>query len=215
MNPPPFSDMPNIFQNPETADSNSTGLRKAVFLDRDGVINKEVHYLHKVEDFELLEKSAEAISAINQAEFLAIIVTNQSVVARNLCSLAELETIHQTMQTLLGKKNATLDAIFYCPHHPDKTLAGGRGALTIPCRCRKPDIGMIEQATEKFGIDLKHSFMVGDSPRDIECGQRAGVTTIAVHTGQGWQEASVSPDYFADNLYEAVQIILKKEAPSK
>lgn len=200
--------MPKVSQKPAQTPPHPVLLRKAIFLDRDGVINKEVDYLHKAEDFELIEQSAEAILAINRSEFLAIVLTNQSGVARNLFSIEALENIHKTMKTLLGKKGATLDGIFFCPHHPDKTLPGGRTGFIVSCCCRKPEIGMVEAATEQFGIDLSRSFLIGDSPRDIECGKRAGLTTIAVRTGHGCKNSPVAPDYFVENLYEAVQVIL-------
>lgn len=182
--------------------------RKAIFLDRDGVINKQVNHLHKWEDFELLENTEEAILKINHSEFLAIVVTNQSVIARNLCSIEELENIHKKMESLLGKKGAKLDQIFYCPHHPDFGDPDENPEFKIPCQCRKPHIGMIEQAVKQFNIDLSASFIIGDSPSDIECGKRAGLTTIAVRTGHGCQDPQANPDYFVENLYEAVQVIL-------
>lgn len=149
--------------------------RKAIFLDRDGVINKEVNLLNKPEQLELIDGAAEAIGLINKSGFLAIVVTNQPVIARNLCSLEELDTIHATLETLLGREGAYLNAIYYCPHHPDKGYPEERPEYKIVCNCRKPKPGMLLRAAEEWNIDLSESFMVGDSDRDVQSGLAAGV----------------------------------------
>ena len=186
---------------------NSENKRKVIFLDRDGVINKKVDLLHKIEDFELLLGTSQAIKIINKSEFLAIVVTNQPVVARNLCSIEELEEIHKKMETLLGKENAKLDAIYYCPHHPDKGYPEENLEYKIECECRKPNIGMIKMAEKDFNIDLNGSFIIGDSSRDILCGKNAGLTTVAVRRGDDLKEIEVEPDYLFKNLNEAVNFI--------
>lgn len=149
--------------------------RAAVFLDRDGVINKEVKFLHKPEQLELIPGAADAIRLINQKGYLAIVVTNQPVIARNMCSIEELETIHATLETMLGKEHAYLDAVYYCPHHPDGGYPEERKEYKIACDCRKPKPGMILQAAKDWNIDLSQSYMIGDSENDVKAGENAGV----------------------------------------
>lgn len=188
---------------------NSENVRGAIFLDRDGVINREVNLLHRAEDFELLPGVCDAIKKINETEYLSVVVTNQSVVARNLCSIAGLGEIHKKMETLLGNERAKLDAIYYCPHHPDKGYPEEIPEYKIPCDCRKPGIGMIQRAQKEFNIDLAASFIIGDSWRDIRCGQSAGLTTVAVRSGDAEELAGVSPDYSFQDLGEAVDFLVQ------
>jgi D,D-heptose 1,7-bisphosphate phosphatase len=188
---------------------NSDNKRKAILLDRDGVINEKIDLLYKIEDFKLISGVSEVIKLINKSEYLAIIVTNQPVIARNLCSVEELEEIHKKMETVLGLENAKLDAIYYCPHHPDKGYPEENTDYKIECDCRKPKIGMIKKAEKDFNIDLKNSFIIGDSFRDILCGKNAGLTTIAVRIGDGCKDTKVDPDYFFENINEAVNFIIK------
>ena len=152
--------------------------RIAVFLDRDGVINKEVEFLYKKEQLELIPGAAEAIRLINQKGYLAIVVTNQPVIARNMCSIEELDEIHATLETMLGKEHAYLDAIYYCPHHPDSGFAGERKEFKIACDCRKPKPGMLLQAAKDWNIDLSQSYMFGDSDRDVQAGENAGLRNV-------------------------------------
>ena len=149
--------------------------RPAIFLDRDGVINYEVDLLHRVEQMQLIPGAAEAIRRINQMGYLAIVVTNQPVIARNLCSFEELEQIHMQMETLLGHEHAYVNAIYYCPHHPDAGYPEERKEYKIRCNCRKPAPGMLLQAAKDWNIDLENSYMIGDSQRDVEAGNNAGV----------------------------------------
>ena len=149
--------------------------RPAVFLDRDGVINYEVDLLHRVEQMQLIPGAAEAIRRINQMGYLAIVVTNQPVIARNLCSFEKLEQIHLQMETLLGHEHAYVNAIYYCPHHPDAGYPEDRKDYKIRCNCRKPAPGMLLQAAKDWNIDLENSYMIGDSQRDVEAGNNAGV----------------------------------------
>ncbi len=154
---------------------NRKNTRPAVFLDRDGVICKEVDLLHRVEQMELIDGAAEAIRKINQAGYLAIVVTNQPVIARNLCSLEELQEIHNRMETLLGEQHAYLDAIYFCPHHPDKGYPEEWVEYKIDCNCRKPKPGMLLQAQKDFNIDMQASYMIGDRKQDIAAGEAAHV----------------------------------------
>ena len=157
--------------------------RPAVFLDRDGVISKEIDLLHKVEQLELIDGAAEAISLINKSGYLAIVVTNQPVIARNLCSFEELQNIHNRMETLLGEKHAYLDAIYFCPHHPDKGYPEERVEYKIDCSCRKPKPGMLLKAAEDLNIDMSESFMIGDRSQDIQAGNAANVkSSILIKT---------------------------------
>lgn len=148
--------------------------QKAIFLDRDGTINKYVGFLTKSQDFELLPGAAEAIKTINHSGYLAIVVSNQPVIARGDCTFEELQTIHDKMETLLGKEGSFVDAIYYCPHHPDKGFEGERPAYKIDCGCRKPKAGLLLQAAKEWNIDLSQSYMIGDSDRDLQAGDAAG-----------------------------------------
>ena len=152
--------------------------QKAVFLDRDGTINEYVGFLRNIDEFRLIDGVSEAIRKINQSGYLAIVVTNQPVIARGEVTLEELQEIHNKMETLLGKEGAYVDAIYYCPHHPDKGFEGERLEYKIECNCRKPKPGMLLQAAKDFNIDLSTSYMVGDGKNDIEAGQAAGCKSV-------------------------------------
>lgn len=149
--------------------------QKAIFLDRDGTINKMVGFVTKPEQFELIEGAAKAIKAINKSGYLAIVVTNQPVIARGDCTFEELQTIHDKMETELGKVGAFVDAIYVCPHHTDKGFDGERSEYKCNCDCRKPKPGLLLQAAKDFNIELSESYMIGDSHRDFEAGENAGV----------------------------------------
>lgn len=148
--------------------------QRAIFLDRDGTINTYVGFLRDINDFELIEGTAEAIKLINESGYLAIVVTNQPVIARGEVSWDELYEIHRKMQTLLGQEGAYLDGIYICPHHPDKGFEGERPKYKIVCDCRKPKPGLLLKAAKDFNIDLSQSYMIGDSDNDVEAGQNAG-----------------------------------------
>ena len=154
--------------------------QKAVFLDRDGTINKYVGFLRNIDEFELLDGVDEAIKRINESGYLAIVVTNQPVIARGEVSFAELEEIHNKMETLLGEKGAYLDGIYYCPHHPHKGYEGERPELKIDCECRKPKPGMLFKAAEDFNIDLSRAWVVGDGENDIRAGINAECKTALI-----------------------------------
>ena len=194
-------------QNGRIRHFNNENRRKAVFIDRDGVINREVGLLHTIRDFELLPGTCQAIRSLNASDYLAVVITNQPVVARNLCSVSQLEAIHKKMEMLLGEQHAKLDAIYYCPHHPDRGYPGENEAYKIDCTCRKPKPGMVMQAAADFNIDLTASFFIGDSARDIQCGKNAGTRTVGVRTGYGCIDATIEPDYFFDDLQESVHFI--------
>lgn len=149
--------------------------QKAVFLDRDGTINIYKGFLTKPEDFNLIDGVAEAIRLINNSGYLVIVVSNQPVIARGECTFEELQTIHNKMETLLGKDGAFVDAIYYCPHHPDKGFEGERPEYKTVCECRKPKAGLLMQAAHDYNIDLSLSYMIGDHERDLMAGRNAGV----------------------------------------
>jgi D,D-heptose 1,7-bisphosphate phosphatase len=151
--------------------------RPAVFLDRDGVISKEVDLLSSFNKLELIEGAGEAIKYINEKGYLAIVVTNQPVIARNLCTLDDLAFIHAKMETLLGEKHAYLNAIYFCPHHPDAGYPEERKEYKIKCDCRKPAAGMLLKAIKDWNIDIANSIMIGDRESDVLAGQNAGVKT--------------------------------------
>ena len=157
--------------------------QKCVFLDRDGTINRYVGFLRSIDEFELLPGVAEAIRRINESGYLAIVATNQPVIARGEVTEAELREIHNKMETLLGQEGAYLDAIYYCPHHPHKGYEGEIPELKFDCDCRKPKPGMLLQAAADFNIDLSASYMVGDGENDVECGKAAGCMPVLL-TGE-------------------------------
>ena len=148
--------------------------QKAVFLDRDGTINKTNGFLTDINDFELIEGAAEAIKQINKSGYLAVVVTNQPVIARGDCSFEQLQEIHNKMETLLGKEGAFIDGLFLCPHHTDKGFEGERIEYKLDCECRKPKAGLFVQAQKALNIDLSQSYMVGDSAIDIKAAENAG-----------------------------------------
>lgn len=154
--------------------------QKAIFLDRDGTINKYVGFLCDIDEFELLDGVADAIQEINASGYLAIVSTNQPVIARGEVSFDELEMIHNKMETLLGQKGAYLDAIYFCPHHPHKGYEGERPELKFDCECRKPKPGMLLKAAQEFNIDLAQSWMIGDGENDIKAGMNAGCKTALI-----------------------------------
>lgn len=178
--------------------------QKAIFLDRDGTINKYVGFLQNVDQFELLTGVTEAIKKINASGYLAILVTNQPVIARGELTVSGLREIHNKMETLLGAGGAYLDAIYYCPHHPHKGYAGEVMDLKIDCECRKPKPGMLLRAAEKFNIDLSASWMIGDSESDIKAGKAAECRTALIGTEDFGQDKTVgSLLEFVDFLFHS------------
>ena len=184
--------------------------QKAIFLDRDGTINKYVGFLRRPEEFELIDGVAEAVKKINQSGYLAIVVTNQPVIARGEVTFEGLETIHNKMETLLGKEGAYLDGIYFCPHHPHKGYEGEVKELKIECDCRKPKPGMLLKAAEDFNIDLSESYMVGDGENDIRAGKSSGCKTVLViGEGTDYKEESLNQDITCDSLFEFVENITR------
>ena len=166
--------------------------QKAIFLDRDGTINRYAGFIRDTKDFELLPGAAEAVRKINASNYLAVLATNQPVIARGEVSPEGLQEIHDKMETLLGNEGAYLDAIYYCPHHPHKGYAGEVPELKINCECRKPKPGMLLASADDLNIDLCSSWMVGDSESDILAGKSAGCMTALIGAGDFGQDLTVS-----------------------
>lgn len=163
---------------------NLSNKQKCIFLDRDGTINKYIGFVRSKEEFELLPGAAEAIKLINNSGFLAIVVTNQPVIARGEVTWEGLQEIHNKMETELGKAGAYVDAIYFCPHHPDRGFEGEIDELKIDCDCRKPKPGMLLKAAEEFNVNLSQSYMIGDSEIDVQAGNAAGCKSIRIQEGQ-------------------------------
>jgi len=181
-------------------------LHRAVFLDRDGTINEEREYLWRTEDFFFIDGAVEAIRLLRSAGYLVVVVTNQSGIGRGYYSEQDLERLHRHMQNELESRGAEVDAYYFCPHHP----LHGKGAYAGDCDCRKPLPGMLLQAAGQLGIDLEHSWMVGDKRADMEAGLAAGCRAILVKTGYGAEEAAGLPAQVpvVDNLLAAARTIL-------
>ena len=161
--------------------------RRAVFLDRDGTVNEEVHFLSQPDQIELLPTVASTISKLNQSGIAIVVVTNQSGVARGYIPEKQLDVIHTRLSHLLAEQNALIDGIYYCPHHPTE----GIGQYHVDCDCRKPMPGMLLRAARELNLDLTRSLMIGDRISDLEAGANAGCQTALVRTGYG-QVASVT-----------------------
>lgn len=185
----------------------------AVFLDRDGVINEEINLLTKPEELRLIKRSSEAIKRLNENGFWVIVVTNQPVVARGLCSEEDIDRIHEKLKTMLKERNAYIDAIYYCPHHPERGHPEANNPkYRMECSCRKPKIGMLKRASEEFHFKLQESIIIGDRTVDIKTGKNAGCKTILVRTGYGGKDGKykVKPDYIFNDLFNAVDFIIKE-----
>jgi mannose-1-phosphate guanylyltransferase/phosphomannomutase len=190
-------------------------MNRAVFLDRDGVINAALYNRvegkldtpYRLEDFKLLPGVARAIRAINEMGFLAVVVSNQPGVAKGKCDYAFLEAVDAELTTRLARQEAHLDAIYYCLHHPDAVDE----SLRVDCDCRKPKPGLLLRAAQELDIDLAGSFMLGDSPRDVEAGLAAGCRSILVDGHRAYfrlgEAARMRPHWTARNLLSAVEII--------
>ena len=175
--------------------------QRAIFLDRDGTINRPAGFISNIDDFELLPGVPEAVRLINESGYLAIVATNQPVIARGELTYEGLREIHNKMETLLGNEGAYLDAIYTCPHHPDKGFDGEVSSLKVDCTCRKPKPGMLISAAIDLNIDLSNSWMIGDSERDILAGRDAGCRTALIGTGNYGQHMT------ADTLLDLVRAI--------
>jgi len=185
--------------------------QKAIFLDRDGVLNIDTDLIKTPKELELYPFATSATRKINESGYLAIVITNQSAVARNLCTEAGLRVIHNKLDTLLGEGHAKLDALYYCPHHPHGGFPEENVAYKVDCHCRKPKPGMLLDAARDFNLDLSRCWFIGDSERDVRAGQAAGVKTIGVRTGHAMIGSAVQPDFMVEDMEDAVSFILKQE----
>ncbi len=187
--------------------------QKAIFLDRDGTINEFVGLVTSPDQIRLIPSAAEAIRLINRSGYLAIVATNQPVVARGECSLDELSAIHRRLDALLGNEGAFLDDLVFCPHHPDKGYPGEIPQFKIECDCRKPKPGMLTSAAKKYNIDLNVSWMIGDAEMDVAAGINAGTKTALVHSRATKKAFDLRPTLECERLIDAVRIILDQEKP--
>lgn len=186
-------------------------MKGAVFMDRDGTISKEVGYLNEPDQFHLIPKSAEAIKLINESGLLAIVVTNQSGVARGYFTEEMVHRVHGKMEKLLDERGVRLEGIYYCPHHPEGIVESYRKT----CNCRKPASGLLKKASKDHSINLDASYVVGDKLIDIELASKVGAKGILVLTGYGKDELKrindipeMKPAYVADNLFDAAKWII-------
>ncbi len=175
-----------------------------IFFDRDGTINTEIDFLRKPEELELIPKSVDAIREANESGLKVFIITNQSGIARGFFTEHDLAAVHKRLADLLKKQHAHIDAIYFCPHHPEY----GKPPYNVACQCRKPDIGMLKKAETEFNLDLIKSFVVGDRCVDVRAGRRAGCTTFLVLTGYGMTEryecaTNADVDYVVNDAYDA------------
>lgn len=166
-----------------------TRLRPAVFLDRDGVLVEDVHHLHRSDQLRVIPGAGDALRLLRERGFVLVVVTNQSAVARGLCSEAELADIHRRLAALLEAQGGRYDALYYCPHHPTE----GRGAFRVDCECRKPAPGMLLKAATEHRLDLRGSYLIGDKRSDMEAAHRAGCRGVFVRTGHGAEEVGALP----------------------
>ena len=182
--------------------------RRAVFLDRDGTLTRESDWVLRPDDLELLPGAARAVRRLNEAGVLAVLVTNQSAVARGLLDEPGLAAVHARLDRELERAGARLDGRYHCPHHAQE----GVGALRVECECRKPAPGLLLRAARELAIDLARSWIVGDAARDLEAGLRAGVAGVLVATGKGARERAWTPHaHYAADVDAAVAWILARD----
>jgi len=201
-----FEHVSQDFVSGKVARLNFHNSRPAIFLDRDGVINKDMDVKPSVEAFELLEGVAGAIAKINKSDYLSVVVTNQPMIAKGVVSAEDVEATHKKLETLLGNEGAFVNKIYYCPHHPERGWEGEIAELKIDCDCRKPKAGMLFKAQKDLNIDLSKSWMIGDRETDLKAGKNAGCQTILVGDIIGQSEFA---DFRCKNLKEATELILK------
>ena len=187
-------------------------------MDRDGTLNEQMGYINHISRFILLPGAAEAIRLLNTHDHLAIIISNQSGIARGYFPIELVNQVHDRMRTLLKKEGARIDGIFFCPHH----RMGIVPEYSVTCDCRKPETGLITKACNAFDIDMANSYVIGDRQTDIELAHKAKLKAILVSTGYGLGEidhvlphSDLKPAYIARDLLHGVRWILNKTQPSK
>lgn len=210
--PERYQAVENDVKNKKDAHLAFANQKPAIFIDRDGVINDHHNnYVTSPDEFHVFPDVPLAIRAINNSHYLNFLVTNQPVIARNMCSYDDVFRIHEKLDTILGESHAKIDDKFICPHHPDNGFPEENKQYKMACDCRKPHPGMLLEAQQKHGIDLSASFIIGDSFRDIEAGQSVGVTPLGLRQGSGCKDRPCSPDLMFDNLSSAVDWILNSQ----
>ena len=189
---------------------NKSKKQKAIFIDRDGVINQENDPLNSIDKFKLLSGVSDAIKIINKSDYLSVVVTNQPIIAKNYATEDQVNEIHNYMESILGHDGAFFNRIYYCPHHPEKGFEGENPEYKVNCKCRKPNIGMIDQAVIDMNIDLNNSFIIGDRTVDIMTGINANLKTILIKQGFAGNDGKFdcSPDFIFNDLLEAVEFIV-------
>lgn len=206
-------------------ESNQPVARAGVFVDRDGTLIREAHYLHRLEDMEIFPCAAEAIRLLNRSGRLVVVVTNQSGVARGILSEGGVRCIHTALETQLADLGARIDGFYYCPHLPGAPVE----EYNRECECRKPNPGMVFAAAKDLNIDLSRSYLVGDKQTDVDTARRAACGSILVRTGYGTGVAerlvkepetgtsgdsrtapSAMPDYIAEDLLDAARWIVSR-----
>lgn len=205
--PERFREVEEDYISGKVESKNLSKKQKAVFLDRDGTINVYKGFLRDIDDFELISGVSEAIKKINKSGYLAIVVTNQPVIARGEVTWDDLEEIHNKMETELGKNGAYLDGIYFCPHHPHKGYVGEIPELKVECDCRKPKSGMILQAAKDFNIDLSESFMIGDGENDVRAGIAAGCKSILINNKTERRNLPVYGQ--VDTVHSVLEFVMK------
>ncbi len=207
-------------QKPEERNSGNFGGRRGtgrvIFLDRDGTVNEETHYLHRPEEVRLLPGAAEGIKRWNDSGFQVVVISNQAGIGRGYYTEKDFWAVNERLNQLLGEKGAHIDGFYFCPHHPK----AGIGEYRRACRCRKPGIGMFEDAEKTFAVDKAHSYMIGDKRIDTQAGHNFGLRSVLVATGYGQEEAEQAQkeenqkkdyDFYAASLEEAADWILREE----
>lgn len=181
-------------------------MAKAVFLDRDGVINVDKEYVLKIEDFELIPNTIDALKIMQEGGYILIIITSQSGIGRGYYTEQDFQKLNRHMLGLFSAKGIKISKVYHCPHSPDEG-----------CNCRKPNISIINEAEKEFGIELKKSYVIGDKTSDIEMGKRAGCRTILVQTGKAGRDGkyNVKPDFTAEDLYSGASLIIKMDKNKK
>ena len=187
--------------------------QRAVFIDRDGTVNRENGFIRRAEDLEVFPFVGPALKRLNDREYRAVLVTNQPVIARGEASMADLRRIHGRLDAEVAFSKAYFDAQYICPHHPDAGYPGEVAKLKVKCDCRKPRPGLVLQAMADMNIDPSRSWLVGDSTADFGAAAAAGVRSIGVKTGQGGQDGKYpfGPSMWASDFSAAVELILREE----
>ncbi len=184
-------------------------MKKVVFLDRDGTINKEIGYLHRIEDFEFIHGAVDAIRLLNEHDFMVVVVTNQAGVAKGIYEEKRVLELHNYINNELKKSNAKIDRFCYCPYHKEGIIEAYKKDSIF----RKPEIGMFEKINELVGVNKSESWMIGDTLSDMQAGLKFGINNILVSTGYGketYKSGECKYDYYVSDIYEAAKIIVKK-----